>query len=89
MTILDIEALRQHAIDALEKLSKKEITIEEAGVTGKLCENVVSTLKIQLEYSKMTEDEPNIPFLGDCQLKKGKLIEQIKEDKKMKLLEKK
>lgn len=72
MKIENIEDLRDHAIETLEKLSSGEISIEQAGVTGKLCENVMSTVKIQVEVAKMLGREPNIPFLGNTA--KGRLI---------------
>lgn len=58
-----IDELRDHALDTLDKLVKKQISIEEAGVTGKLYESVVSTLKIQIEYAKAIDKQPNIKFL--------------------------
>lgn len=83
MKITNIDSLRQHAIDTLDKLSKREISVEEAGVTGKLCENIVSTIKVQLEYSKMIDQQPEISFLEDCTMPKGRLIEEVKETKKL------
>lgn len=81
LKITDIDSLRQHAIDTLLKLEKKQISVEEAGVTGKLCENVVSTIKVQLEYSKMIQQDPNIKFLENCTLPKGRIIEEVKQMK--------
>lgn len=68
-----IEALRDHALLTLEKLAGHEIDTAEAGVTGKLVESVISTIKSQLEYARMTEQEPNIPFMADS--RKGHLLE--------------
>jgi hypothetical protein len=87
--IKDIDELRQHAISTLQKLSKGAISTEEAGVTGKLCENVVSTLKVQLEYAKMLDQQPNIDFLENCTLPKGRLIEGEKDIKNLPIPEKK
>lgn len=83
MQIRDIDALRKHAIETLEKLSKGTISTEEAGVTGKLCENVVSTLKVQLEYAKMLSQEPDIAFLESSTLPKGRLIDAVKDNKQL------
>lgn len=88
MEIKDIDTLRQHAIETLSKLSKGAITTEEAGVTGKLCENVVSTLKVQLEYAKMLDQQPNIAFLEDSTLPKGRLLEGVKQTKSFPVPEK-
>lgn len=79
MDIKDIDSLRQHAINTLKKLQNGKISIEEAGVTGKLCENIVSTLKVQLEYAKMLQAEPNIDFLDGSTLPKMRVIEESKK----------
>jgi hypothetical protein len=63
----NIDELRDHALETLQKLVKKQISIEEAGVTGKLYESVVSTLKIQIDYAKAIDQKPNIKFLGTGQ----------------------
>lgn len=89
MEIKDIDELRQHAIETLKKLLTGEISTEQAGVTGKLCENVVSTLKVQLEYAKMLAQEPSIDFLENCTLPKGRIIEGVKEQKNFPLPKKK
>lgn len=62
--IKNITELRDHALDTLEKLAQQKIDIAEAGVTGKLCEGVISTIKAQLEYSRMLGEEPKIPFMS-------------------------
>ncbi len=61
--IRNIENLRDHALLTIEKLANGEIDTAEAGVTGKLCESVISTVKAQLEYSRMINEEPEIPFM--------------------------
>lgn len=83
MEIRDIDSLRDFAIETLKKLSTGKISTEEAGVTGKLCENIVSTVKVQLEYAKMLDQQPNIQFLENCTLPKGRLIEHAKKDVKL------
>lgn len=70
--IKNITQLRDFALDALTKLKNREIEVAEAGVTGKLCETVISTIKSQLEYAKMLQEEPQIPFM---QTDDGKMIE--------------
>ena len=64
--IKNIDDLRQDALDTLEKLSNGEIDVDQAGVTSKLYENVMSTVKTQIQVAVMLRREPNIPFLGDC-----------------------
>lgn len=65
MAIKNLEDLRNHALETLDKLKKHEITIEEAGATSKLCENVVSTLKLEMEFSKMVGKSPVSNFIAD------------------------
>lgn len=61
--IKDIGMLRDHAIMTLEQLSNGEIDTAQAGVSGKLCEGVIATVKAELEYARMLGQEPNIPFM--------------------------
>ncbi len=75
-----IEALRDHALATIEKLSNHEIDTAEAGVTGKLCESVISTIKAQLEYSRMIDQEPNIAFMGNSS---NKTIEHQSSNKSL------
>jgi hypothetical protein len=77
MGIKDIEDLRKDAIKTLEKLQKSSITIEEAGVTGKLYESIMASVKLQLEVCKMVGREPRIPFLGNYN--DGKIITVTKK----------
>jgi len=78
--IKNIEELRDHALDTIEKLRDGSIDTAEAGVTGKLVEGVISTLKTQMEYNRMTgEQETAIPFLKSHST--GKMIEGKVEQK--------
>lgn len=70
--INSIDDLRDHAVAMLEKLDRQEIDVAEAGVVGKLCESIISTVKVQLEYARMVKREPKIEFIGDCM---GEMIE--------------
>ena len=79
--INSIEALRDHAILTLEKLAGGEIDTTEAGVTGKLCESVISTIKAQLEYSRLIDETPEIPFMQTSH--KGKAIEGTVQPKSL------
>ncbi len=77
--IKNIEMLREHALQTLEKLARHEIDTAEAGVTGKLMEGVIATVKSQMEYSRMTgEEEPHIPFMefkdNKSNLLEGKVV---------------
>lgn len=75
MKLKNITNLRDFALKTLEDLSSGKIDTSQAGVTGKLCEGVVSTIKCELEYSRMLNKQPNIPFMGDLTKNKDILIE--------------
>ncbi len=79
--IKNMENLRDHALYTLERLAKQEIDTAEAAVTGKLCENVIGTVKAQLEYARMINEEPRIPFMESCH--QGKSIEGTVAPKKL------
>ena len=62
-------------MDTLQKLADGEIDTQEAGVTGKLIEGVISTVKSQIEYARMLNKEPNIPFMGNLSKNRSVMIE--------------
>ena len=72
--IKNIDTLRDHAIETLENLERKKIDVVQAGVTAKLYESIMSSLKTELEYHKMLEQKPNIEFLNGA-----KVIETTKK----------
>jgi hypothetical protein len=45
------------------RLEDNDIDVQEAGVTAKLYESVMSSLKTQIEYNKMLGNPSVIPFL--------------------------
>ena len=79
LKLKSIEQLRNHALEALEDLRSGKIDCIQAGVTGKLCENVISTVKAQLEFARMLNKEPSIDFMGD--LSKNKTLMSPKDVK--------
>lgn len=64
--INNMEKLRNFAIETLESLKDGTIDTNQAVVRGKICETVINTVKSQLEYGKMLQQETYIPFLHDC-----------------------
>lgn len=79
--INSIEALRDHALEALEQLASGQIDTTQAGVTGKLCESVISTVKAQLEYCRMIDEEPQIPFMSNSQASGARLLQGSAQSK--------
>lgn len=81
MRINSIDDLRQHAISTLEKLESKKIDMAEAGVTAKLYESLISSLKTEMEYHKMLGNLPKIKFLEGATY-------EVKADKKLQIEDK-
>lgn len=63
--IKSIEGLRDYVLETFQKLSDGKIDISEASTIAKLSETVISGIKTQLEYARLTESMPHIPFLGN------------------------
>ena len=78
----NIEELRNHAIETLKKLDNKQIEMSEAGVTAKLYESVISSLKTEMEYHKMLGHLPRIKFLEGA-VYDMKETRKIEVDKKL------
>lgn len=77
----NIEELRAHAISTLKKLESKQIDMAEAGVTAKLYESLMSSLKTEMEYHKMLGHLPRIKFLEGAayEIKEAKKIDVEKK----------
>ncbi len=65
MTIKNLDQLRSVILETIEKLQTKKIDVVDAGVLAKLSETVISGLKTQMEYARLTETVPNLDFMGD------------------------
>jgi hypothetical protein len=84
--IRTVEELRDHMLEMLDKLDKGLIEVHEVGVAGKLCESVIATIRVQMDYAKMLGLEPTMqiafvndrPSLIDVSSKQG-LLERRKE----------
>ena len=63
--IKNINQLREHALLTLERLGSGKIDCTEAGVTAKIYESVMSSVKVELEYNRMLGSEPKIKFIED------------------------
>lgn len=74
--IKNLDDLRRHAIETLTRLEKREIDVSQAGVTAKLYESIMSSLKTELEYHKMLDQRPCIPFIEGAEIKE---ISQTKQ----------
>lgn len=84
--IKNISSLRDHALETIERLASGEIDTAHAAATGKLCDSVISTIKSQLEYSRMTGESPEIPFMMTPN--KGNLLEHEEPKPRLSFMDK-
>lgn len=69
----NVESLRDHLFDTLNKLSKGTIEFEEANAVSKVSDSIMQTVKVELEFAKMTGIPPKIGFLENFNTKKLKM----------------
>lgn len=75
----NIDDLRADAILLLDRLRKKEVSIEEAGTTHKIYENILSTVKIQLAYSALRKEALTSDFIEGHDYKAIRTVEEVTE----------
>lgn len=66
-SIRNIDDLREEVLLTFERLRDGEVSVSEAGAVAKLSETVISGCKSQMEYSRLTNTPPQIPFLSEAQ----------------------
>ncbi len=64
--IKNIDQLRDKVLEAFDQLSAGQIDTQEAGVIAKLSETIISGIKTQMDYARLTGSQPVLPFLGKC-----------------------
>jgi hypothetical protein len=64
--IRNLDELRDIVLDTVQKMVKGKIDVTEAGVLAKLSETVISGLKTQMEYARLINQNPSIPFIAGC-----------------------
>lgn len=74
MAINNVEDLRAFLTEELQRVSGGDITPAVANASANLAGKVLSSVKMELEYNKMTGASPNIAFLKGFE-KKIKAIE--------------
>lgn len=55
--------LRDHALETLDNLQNGKIGIQQAMTNVSLYSAAVATVNAQMQYSKLTETVPQIPFM--------------------------
>lgn len=63
--INNIVQLRNCVVDTIEKLVAGEVDVVHAGIVAKSSETIMSSLKLELAYTNMKGDTPNIKFIQD------------------------
>ena len=63
--VKNIDELRDHLLDTLDQLEQGLIDTYQASITSKVCEGIIATIKVQMDYAKMVEKTPAIGFVND------------------------
>lgn len=82
--INNMSDLRDYALETINDLRSKKIEVNEGLAISKLIDTTISTLKIEIDYSRATGDAPNIPFLKNSDNKlmiEGKAIKHLSNKK--------
>lgn len=72
--INNITKLREYALEVLENLREGKIEINEALAAGKSVDSVIATIKIEMDYQRITGEVKQIPFMSNNE----KIIEHEK-----------
>lgn len=81
--ITNIEELRDHALQTLEDLENGLVDVDHAATVAKGCDTIMGTVKLQLTYSHMLGERPNIAFLQEAHRSTSNLIEHQGADAKL------
>lgn len=60
----NLEELRDFLANELQRVSSGDITPAAANASANLTGKILSSVKLELEYNKMTGHKPDINFLG-------------------------
>ena len=61
----DITELRNELLESFEQVKKDPRRLAQAGELANTAGKIIASVKIQLEYSMLLNQEPVIPFLGE------------------------
>ncbi len=75
MSIKNIEQLRNAGLEILDQLKSKSINPAEAGITAKIFETIMTSVRLQMEYSSQLKEIPHIPFLQSCHKSQGNMFD--------------
>lgn len=78
--IKNIEDLRNEVLKVFEGLINGTKTVMEAGAVAKLSETVISGVKAEMDYSRLTRTPANIAFLGGKKAGYALKLNQTEED---------
>ena len=78
--ICNLDDLRSFLASELKRVANKETKPAEANASANLAGKILSSVKLELEYNKLLNTPPNIPFIKIVETKKQATIEN-KTDK--------
>jgi hypothetical protein len=71
----NITDLRNDLLESFEQVKKDPRRLAQAGELANTAGKIIQSLKVQLEYSILLNEEPNIPFMGELS---GKPLSKVK-----------
>ena len=74
MEVKDVYDLRDILMDEIKKLRNGETTAANVNAVTNCTGKIFSSVKLELEYSKLIGVSPNIPFLNNTKREVKKLI---------------
>ena len=61
----NITELRNELLESFDQVKRDPRRLAQAGELANTAGKVIASIKLELEYSLMLNQEPNIPFLGE------------------------
>lgn len=65
--IKTVEDLRNFSLELIDKLREGEIGIKEAWTTAKICDVVLKSVQLELDYARANGHIANVPFVKMAQ----------------------
>lgn len=63
--IKSVSSLRNYLLETIDQFAEGTIEIQQAAVASKLCDEVLHTIKSEMEYAKARKEVISIPFMNE------------------------
>lgn len=74
--INNLDDLIEHCSDTLMQLKRREIEVDESCAVSEMSKTIVGALKVKLTHCHMTNEKPNIKFIGNCNQENCDILEK-------------